>query len=194
MEHIRIGQTDIMFEDTDTGRGKIVISDDEFGYSFSCCFGSMGKATTLRDFIQSINSDYFVKSLSHKFKGPMNIKKTFANLRASIQEGFNGELKWYEHLEFQKDFRKKLKQLQKEISCDTEFVQKVQNFNTKLDFYLINGKKECNAMEDLFTSIFRQSEPWRLIHYEIHPEDVFLSKLHKKLKETLSKPVQLCLL
>jgi len=194
MEHIRIGQTDIMFEDIDVGKGKIIISDNEFGYDFSCHWGSMGEAATLVDFIKSINSHYFVKSLSHKFKGPMNVKKTFVNLRAHIQEGFEHELEWYEHLEFQKDFRRKLKQLQKEVGDDVEFIQKVSAFHTKLDFSLIKDRQESNAMEDLFASIFKQSEPWRLVHYETHPEDVFLSKLHSKLKKSLSKPVQLCLL
>ena len=191
MEHIRIGRTDIMLDDD---KGKIIISDSEFGYDFSCHWGAMGKDATLPNFIQSINSQYFVKSLSHKFKGAMNVKKTFVNLRTYIQENFQHELKWYEHLEFQKDFRSKLRQLQKEISSDTEFIQKIATFHAKLDFGLIKDRQASNEMEDLFTSIFKQSEPWRLIYYEIHPEDIFLSKLHAKLKKTLSKPVQLCLL
>ena len=193
MEHIRIGSTDVVLQDFGDGKGKIIISDDEYGYDFSYYWGAMGKDTTLVNFIQSLNSDYFVKKLSHNIKGPLNIRGTFSELRRHIQECFQYELKWYEHMAFQKDFRKKLKQLQKEVSCADEFVFKLESFCDELDFYLIEDRHERERLENLFKNIFSNSEPWYFIEHETHIEEIFLEKFHSKLKEKLSKPVQLCL-
>lgn len=193
MEHIRIGSTDVVLQDLGDGKGKIIISDDEYGYDFSYYWGAMGKDTTLISFIQSLSSDYFVKKLSHNIKGPFDARRTFSALRKYIQECFQYELKWYEHMAFQKDFRKKLKQLQKEVSCADEFVFRLKSFSNELDFYLIEDRYERERLEKLFEDIFSNSEPWYLIEHETHNEELFLEKFHYKLKEKLSKPVQLCL-
>lgn len=193
MEKIKLGKTDVIFQEFGDGKGKIIVSDDEYGYNFSYSWGAMGKDTTLKQFVKSVGSDYFVKKLSNNVKGTMNVRKTFINLRTYIQECFEYELKWYEHMEFQKDFRERLKTLQKHVNYEHEFIDKVMSFHNQLDFYLIKNRNEMQRLEDLFKDIFNQSEPWHFIVNETHPEEIFLTKLHAKLKKTLSKPVQLCL-
>jgi len=193
MEHIRIGYTDIILQEFGDGKGKIIISDDDYGYDFSYYWGAMGKDTTLKSFLKKINSDYFVNKLSHNLKGPMNVRKTFVALRAYIQECFQYELQWFEHIEFQRGFRKELRNFQKEVGCDTQFIQEIQDFHNRLDFYLIKERYEQEKFEKLFKDIFSYCEPWGFIVYDTHPEEVFLEKLHAKLKEELSRPVQLCL-
>ena len=193
MENIRIGYTDIILQDFGDGKGKVIISDDDYGYDFSYYWGAMGKDTSLKQFLQQINTDYFVGKLSHHIKGPINVRKTFTALRKHIQECFHYELPWYEHMEFQKDFREKLKRFQKDVCSDTEFVTEIQNFHDCLDYYLIEDSAEEKRMEKLFEDIFSNCEPWYFVEYDIHREDLFLTKLHPKLKKALSEPVQLCL-
>jgi hypothetical protein len=193
VEHIRINHTDIILQEFGDGKGKIIISDDEYGYDFSYYWGAMGKDRTLKDFIKSINSDYFVNKLSHNIKGPLNSRKTFRALRKYIQECFKYELQWYDHVEFQKDFRRRLKDFQRNVTCDMEFVQEVQEFHNKLDYFLIKDNREMERVEKLFKDIFAYCEPWYFLDFDTHPEEIFLEKLHIKLKEKLSNPVQLCL-
>jgi len=193
MEHIRIGHTDVILDEFGDGKGKIIISNDECGYDFSYYWGAMGESTTLKQFIQRIGSDYFVGKLSHRTKGKMNVRKTFARLRADIKESLQGELQWYEHMEFQKHFREALREFQSGIVEENEFIRRVQDFYTELNFYLIQDRGEREKLECLFKDIFPQSEPWRFIIHDAHPEDIFLEKLHAKLKKALAKPVQLCL-
>lgn len=147
---------------------------------------------TLKDFIKSINSEYFVSKLGHNIKGPINVKKTFRNLRSYIKENFEYELPWYEHMEFQKDFRNKIKDLQNNVSEENYFINKVNQLYFELDYSLIEDD-DRERLEILFKDIFSQAEPWTFIVYDIHPEELFLAKLHVKLKKKLSKPVQLCL-
>ena len=193
MEHIRIDSTDIIFQDHGDGKGKIIISNDEYGYDFSYYWGAISKGDTLAKFIEKMNSGYFVSKLSHKIKGQINIRKTFVALRKYIQESFEYELKWYNHVEFQKDFREKLRNLKDEIANDIDFSQRITSFHEELNFYLINDTNERERIENLFKSIFSNSGPWNLICYDIHPEDAFLERLHAKLKDKLSKSAQLLL-
>lgn len=193
MEHIRICYTDIILQDFGDGKGKVIISDDDYGYDFSYYWGAMGKDTSLKQFLQEINTDYFVNKLSHHIKGPINVRATFVALRKHIQECFRYELPWYEHMEFQKDFREKLKIFQKEVRSDIEFITGIQNFHNYLEYYLIDDFAERSRIEKLFKDIFSNCEPWYFVEYDIHREDLFLTKLHPKLKKALSEPVQLCL-
>ena len=50
MEHFRINSTDIILQDFNKGEGKIIISNDSFGYNFSYYWGAMGKNTILKAF------------------------------------------------------------------------------------------------------------------------------------------------
>lgn len=193
MEHIRIDYTDIILQDFGDGKGKIIISDDDYGYNFSYYWGAMGKDTSLKQFLQEINTDYFVGKLSSHTKGPLNVRKTFVALRKYIQESFKYELPWYEHVKFQKDFRERLKYFQKSIGHETEFIIGIEDFHNQLDYYLIEDRAERERIETLFKSIFYNCEPWDFVENDPHPEELFLSRLHPKLKKALSKPVQLCL-
>lgn len=193
MEHIKIDYTDVIIQEFGDGKGKIIISNDNYGYNFSYYWNAMGKNTSLKQFIKQIDTDYFVNKLSHNIKGTINVRATFVALRKYIQECFQYELSWYEHMEFQKDFRKKLKVLQKEICSDTEFINRIQNFHDCLDYFLIKDSKERKIIIKLFEDIFKNCEPWYFIEYNIHPEELFLIRFHSKLKKALSKPIQLCL-
>jgi len=191
MEHIRIGDTDVIFDEMGFGKGKITISNNI--YNFSGTWGSMGRTNTLKKFISSIESEHFVKKLSNKKIGQMNVKKTFCNLRTYIKDCLCFDLKWYEHMEFQKDFRLKLREFQNEVISENTFVNGFNLIYDKLDFHLILDKYERKRLENLFKDIFSQSEVKQFLFNEVHPEEIFLKELHSKLKKTLSKSVQLCL-
>ena len=193
MEHIRIENTDVIFQEFGDGKGKIIISNDDYGYNFSYYWGAMGKDTSLAQFVQSINSDYFINKLSSSRKGDFDAYSTFVNLRRYIQECFEYELPWYDHMEFQKDYRKKLKEFQKTIASEKSFIDHITSFHNSLDYYLIKDSRERERVENLFRDIFSDCEPWHFTECEPHPETIFLKKLHVKLKRVLSKPVQLCL-
>jgi len=192
MEHIRIDYTDIILQEFGEGKGKVIISNDDYGYNFSYYWGAMGEDTSLKQFLQSIDTGYFVGKLCTHTKGPMNERKTFVALRKYIQECFKYELPWYDHMEFQKDFREKLREYQKTISSETEFIMGITSFCDSLNFYLIDDSKERERLENLFKDIFSNCEPWSFIENDPHPEEVFLKKLHPKLKKALGSSVQLC--
>ena len=191
MEHFKVNNADVFFDDLGNGKGKLIISDDEYGYNFSYYWGSMG--CNLKQFLKSIDSGYFVKKLSNVVDRPINVKKTFIALRVYLQECLSYELKWYQHTEFQKDFRKKLKEFQNNVDDKHHFIDLTQSFHNELDFYLIENVKERREVEKLFERIFSQSEPWNFICSNAHPEEIYLKNIHKKLQKTLKKPVQLCL-
>ncbi|MFA5067633.1 MAG: hypothetical protein WC466_06295 [Candidatus Izemoplasmatales bacterium] len=197
MEKIRIKKTDVIFDEKGDGKGKIIISDDKYGYNFSYYWGSMGKATTLKEFVRQIDTNYFVDKLSNRKTGNLDIRKTFVNLRKYIKSSIQYDLQWYEHTEFQKDFRKKLRSLQNDSFSvkkpDDFIITNILSFHSVLNYDLILVESERDKIKLLFSSIFENSDPWLNFVYFQHAEELFLEKLHKQIKKSLKKPVQLCL-
>jgi len=187
MENIRIGTTDVILQDYGDGKGKIIISDDDYGYNFSFYWGSMGKtmgkASTLAQFLCEINSSYFVMKLGPSGDGPIDAKRTIRNIRKYIREEMC--LEWYEHMEFQKDMRECLNDFEREIYSPEQFVNNWHSFaEYTLNYYLIDDKYDRKEMESNFTGI---CEPWYFIVTEERRENIWLDKFHKKLVRTLKK-------
>ena len=192
MNKFRVGNVDVIFEDKGKGQGKIIISDDDNGYNFSHFWNAMGDCS-LREFVCQISSDYFVNKLGTKSNGEFDNKKTFVNFRKFLKEEFYVELPFYKHMPFQKHFRKELKNFQRNICSDRQFIDELGSFPDCLDFFLIENKNEMQYVETCIKKCFSVSEPWDFINHKESLENIFLNKFHKKLKKHLKKPVQLSL-
>lgn len=181
----KIDSADVILNDLGDGHGKIIISDTEWGYNFSYYWGAMGNRS-LAEFLCSINSDYFINKLGPIDKGEINTKKTITNIRKGIKEYFNSEYPWYTEMDFQKDMRDKLKDLEKEgfYGVDNYFYA-INNFVDSLDYYNIGNKYERNRIEETIKLIF--NEPWYYLAYNEHRENIYLQKFHKKLVKELTK-------
>jgi hypothetical protein len=173
METIRIGYTDIIFMDEGPGKGKIIISDDDWGYNFSYYWGAMGKET-IKEFVSTINTSYFIGKLCPSMKGPLDVK--------TIKEAFedNG-YGWYKHLEFQKDMREVINDMQSEVYDDRDLVDSLDNLKHRLSFYLIDDRYDRQDIQSIFDDMW--CECWYMFEYEEPREHKFLAELHKKIKK-----------
>jgi len=172
MEVIKIGETDIILDDKGDGRGKVTISGpDKMNFSYE--WGAM--SGTLRGFLLSINTHYFVKNLSDYDDQVFDGKSSIRNVRRYIKEDMSYDLPWYEHMEDQKHLRKELKSIEK---CDDEyqFVDRMQSLTSSL--------YKC---EDKFLEIVKalESEPWHFIGKVDSYRTVFIANVFNKLKKKL---------
>lgn len=180
MESFRIDYADVILQDYGDGKGKIIISDDNWGYNFSHYWGAMGK-DTLVDFLLGLDEGYFSHKLGPmEIRGSVDVKRTMARVRSSIRE----ELPWYKHLEFQKELRSKLQDLQRNIYDDRSFVDLMERFADNLFYHDIDDRYEREEIESLMKSIFG-CEPWNYLVYEEHREMIYLKKFLPKLKKYL---------
>lgn len=92
-------------------------------------------------------------------------------------------------MEFQKDFREKLKQFEEnctELNSEQYFVDQFNYyFSTLPNFHLIKDQWDQEEIENDFSSI---SEPWHFIDTKESQQTKWLKNLHKKLKKELTKP------
>lgn len=184
-ETLRIGSTDVILQDYEPGKGKIIISDDDYGYNFSYFWGAMGEGSNLRDFLCRINSSYFVGKLSCRTQGDFDAKKTFTNIRKYIREEMSYELPWYKHMNFQKDMREHLRDWERDCVNEHDFVGCWNDFmKYTLDYYLIEDKYDREHVEKSFNGI---EEPWSFIAYKTPREHIWLENFHKKLQKFLNK-------
>jgi hypothetical protein len=185
MNLIQIDDTDIILQDFEAGHGKIIISDNDWGYNFSHYWGAMGENTNIAQFLCRINSSYFIDKLSNRQHGDFSPKKTFKNIRKYIREECSCELPWYKHLEFQKDLREKLNDWEKECGCEHEFVNSwTYFFKYTLNYYLIEDRYDQKEIESMFNNI---TEEWNFIVYDEPRENIWLNKLFPKLQSYLKK-------
>ncbi len=183
---LKIDETDIFIQEHGDGRGKITISNT-YGKNYSYYWGSMHG--TMVDFLKSMSSDYFAgKLLGAKSSYDMDVKATFKAIRRHIADEIG--LKWYEHMEFQKDMREKLNEFQHQIESDQSqelFVYKFPQFIDNLDYYLIEDSPVYsyhtrNSLEREFKNI---SECWGFIQTKVSAEHHWLENLHNKIKKKL---------
>lgn len=180
MRLINIGITDIILQNYEDGQGKIIISNFDFDYNFSFYWGSMGQNTNIEQFLCEINSSYFVDKLSARINGVLDSKKTFSNFRRYIREEI---MQWFQYVEFQKDMRYKLNDFQTECYDERQFVQMFTNFcDHVLDYSLIDDWYDEKEIKSSFTGI---CEPWNFIVNKPPRENIWLEKLHVKLKKEL---------
>ena len=181
MEHFRIGYTDVILQDFGGGKGKIIISNDDYGYNFSYYWGVMGNNSTLKDFIYSIDHHYFKIKLAPNVKGEINNSATFTNLRHTLKEWI--DLAWYEEMPFQKELRRVITAKEKEakllynVHC---FLQFINDLYDELDFSLI----ECEHTRSEIKQIIHElsSESYDMISFHEPREHIFLANLLNKIK------------
>ena len=180
----KIDTADIILDDLGDGQGKIIIADTSWGYNFSYFWGAMGGP--LIDFLIRINSDYFTDKLGPIAEGEINDKRTIKNIRRAIREQFNIEYPWYKEKEFQKELREEINNLGEEGFVSTDhFFNKINHFTNNLNYYLIDDVYERKNIQQLIKDIF--NEPWSYLDYDEHKQNVYLTKLHKKLVKELKK-------
>lgn len=181
---IKIGNTDIFFEDFECGKGKITVSDT-LGHNYSMYWGAMGG--TIKDFILSINDDYFTsKLLGSRLTEVFCAKSTFRAVRKFIREDL--DLPWYKHIEFQKHLREVINDFQDsciENEGSNYFVDQFSfYFRSRPNFYLIENKWERERIEKEFNEI---SEPWLFINTKESEESKWLRKLHSEIKKYIQE-------
>ena len=177
-----IGPTDVILINYNLGQGKIIISDDEYGYNFSHYWGSMGKCT-LEEFISDVSFDYFINKLTTNPHGEIKIDETFAEIRRYWKE--ESGIKWYREMEFQKDFRFELRALQDSIYDDRHFVDTFSEFSSRLDFYLIENEIDRKEMKEAVKWL--TSEPWNFIVQGESNENIWLKNFLGKLQNRISE-------
>lgn len=183
MEKITIKGTDIIFDDIEDGKGKIIVSNWRFNFSYY--WGAMGKNTDLKKFVTEINEEYFANALAGGFDGVFNAKLTFRNVRKFIKEEFRYELPWYKHMEFQKQMRKELMSWQRSCETEYQFVNDWPSFwRYTVDYYLIQDWIEQNEIESIFNGI---CEHWNFIEKDRSNEYYFCIQLHRDLVRYLNK-------
>jgi hypothetical protein len=180
VEIIRIEETEVILKELGEDRGKVIVSNADRSYSYF--WGAMGG--TLKQFLCEINEDYFTdKLMGARSTQVMDVKKTFAEVRKHIREELR--LPWYEHQEFQKDMRERLKSFQRqceETPVDRFFVDHFYNFIKSLDFYLIEQRYDQERMEEAFNEI---TEPWHFFAETDSPDCLWLKDLHRKIKKAI---------
>src|SRR5690606_32327286 len=120
----RIASTDVVMQDYGDSRGKIIISNDDFGYNLSYYWGSMGNGTDLTKFLLRAADDYLIGKLGQTHdQGDIDIKRTMASVRKFVKE--ETDWRWYYSPEMDKELRDTLNEI-KEYSCDDrDFVDKM---------------------------------------------------------------------
>lgn len=184
MEILKIEETDIFLQELGPNQGKITVSNT-YGYNYSYYWGSMGG--TLKEFLQTINSEYFAsKLLGAKNTSTIDVRKTFTQIRKYIRDDIR--IQWYEHIEFQKKMRQVLNSFQRECQeneSSTYFVDHfMSRFVNRIDFDMIEDRYDARRLEEDFQCI---SEPWGFIVEKDSPEYYWLKSLHVKIKNILLK-------
>ena len=182
MRRIVIDSSDIFLDDLGDGKGKITISNT-YGYNFSYYWGCMG--CSLREFLLSVNSDYFIRKLAPNPEVYCPVK-TAKSVRRHVRKDLSYELPWYKHMEFQKGLREWIKGIE-DTSTEYEFVDYCYNIlnDYRIDIYSVDRQDRADV-ESLLKSVF-ETEPWYFIEKTDSGEAIFLSKLFVKLKKVLKK-------
>jgi len=77
--------------------------------------------------------------------------------------------------------RKKLNSLERYTDNENQLVNLLGNFYNSLDFHLIDDWYDKEIIESIFEDL--GCECWHMFLYKEPRENIFLSKLHKKLKK-----------
>lgn len=183
LTHFRIDYTDVILQDYEDGKGKIIISNDDRDINLSYYWGSMGHGYNLSKFIQKTNDEYLIRKLGERDDdGPINIKKTMSSVRSFIKN----ETSWrfYMNLEADKSLRTELKDVQESSFDKNDFVRRMQDLdpdfpkNTRWHEY----QSEWDEMLQCITN-----EPWYFIVNDPPATNVWLSKFLPKIREHLKK-------
>lgn len=177
MEIIQLKDTTVYLEDFKLGKGKVIV--DTYDGTYSMFWGATGTAN-IADFIIEINPEYF----SSKLLGSIGItefckKNTFASLRKHISD----LLPWYEHLDFQKSMREKIKIFQNDVNDSNSFLYGINKVLEGLDFFLIDNRIDREVLESEFKAI----EAYDFIEHKYSSKYNYLMKIHNQLCKYLKR-------
>ncbi len=185
LTHFRIDYTDVILQDYEDGKGKIILSNDDRDINLSYYWGSMGKGYNLSKFILKTNDGYLINKLGERDgDGPINMKKTMANVRKFIRK--ESGWKWYMSPDDDKELRNELNTIQSNSIDSRDFVKRMCNIDLH-KFY--SGSDIYYYGKDYFTDMIRgiSDEPWYFIVNDPPPTNVWLSKFLPKIREHLKK-------
>lgn len=180
MELIKIGTTDIILQEFSEHSGKIIISDDKWN-NFSYQWNAMGNP--LKQFLCDIGSDYFVRNLSNKRHGEINMRKTMKAVRHWWKH--ESGIKWYEYMDFQKDLREAFNEIERNAESANDFIDLMGNLKNDLYIHTMDRDYKSESIKSSLKSL--GTEPWYFIVEDEPREYKWLADLHKKLRKELQK-------
>jgi len=178
--HFRIDYTDVILQDYEDGKGKIIISNDDRDINLSYYWSCMGQGYNLSKFILQTDNGYLINKLGKRDgDGPINMKKTMAKVRKFIKE--ETDWVWYISPEGDRELRDELNRIQRQTSCSEEFISSMSNLDLH-EYYCYEGEEVFRRM--IFSL---RSEPWYFIVNDPPLTNVWLSKFLPKLRDYLKK-------
>ena len=182
----RLQGTDVILQDYEDGKGKIILSNDDYDYNLSYYWGSMGQGYNLSKFILKTNDGYLINKLGQRSNdGPINMKKTMSGVRKYIRE--ETDWKWYYNKEADKELRDSLNNIQRCSGCHNEFIDLMQS----LDVDFPKEGYKYHLYEDEFKNMIEslRCEPWYFILNDEPHVNVWLSKFIPELRKLLNKEI-----
>lgn len=175
---LRIQSTDVILTDYEPGKGKIIISDDNYGYNFSYYWGAMGSGD-LRAFLCDISPSYFTGKLGTTESGGIDIKATMANVRRWWKE--DSGIAYYQNMDEQKQLRIELNMIQNLCYDEQDFVSRMSRIDEAFYFRPAMFKSDFQeAIEAL------SCEPWHHIEKKEHKQNLWLNKFFTLLKKEIA--------
>ena len=175
MNRFQIQTADIILENIENGKGKIIISDLNNG-SWSFFWGAMGES--IENFIKSINSSYFADKLcNNKFE--FSAKQTAKEIRRYIREEMSYELPWYKFRESQKELRKQIKKIEKSNSQyeALALIQDLPNSVYSCELSFKENNEFSKILEDMVSC-----EPCNFLQNDYSHEYKYLENLHAQIR------------
>lgn len=175
MNRFKIETADIILENYETGKGKIIISDLNHG-SFSFYWGAMGES--IEAFLKGINSSYFADKLCNN-RYEFSAKQTAKEIRKYIREEMKYDLPWYKFQSAQKELREKIKEIERSEN-QYEALSLIQALPDNLMCLELSHKEERE-----FNRIVRDmvsTEPWNFLQNDYSQEYRYLEELHKRIR------------
>jgi len=177
----RLLGTDVILQDYEDGKGKLILSNDDRDYNLSYYWGSMGQGYDLSKFILKANDGYLINKLGQRSgDGPINMKKTMAAVRKYIRT--DTYWRFYMNLEADKELREALNNVQRFSGCQNEFVDMMQNLDVDFPKEGRYHKYESD-FKDMINSL--STEPWYFIVNDEPDVNVWLSKFLPELRKHL---------
>lgn len=185
----RIDHTDVILQDYEDGKGKIIISNDDRDYNLSYYWGSMGEGYDLSKFILKTNDGYLINKLGQRHDdGPIDIKKTMAAVRRFVKN--ESPWRFFYSPKMDKELRYELSEIQKYTHDSRDFVDRMM----AIDMCYIADDDVYDRGECFFNDTIEmlKTEPWHFIINEEPQVNVWLVKFLPKVREYLKKESEAC--
>ena len=182
LTHFRLLRTDVILQDYEDGKGKLILSNDDRDYNLSYYWGSMGQGYDLSKFILKANDGYLINKLGQRSgDGPINMKKTMTNVRKYIKD--DTEWRFYYSPEADKELRNALNDIQRYAHDSRDFVDRMID----IDPYYSGNDDTYYRGKEIFESMVEniRCEPWHFIVNDEPDVNIWLSKFLPELRKHL---------